>query len=72
MTNLAYAVWGDNIASYENGSLEVSYDAEAGSLSVSFLSGRVSGNYYMETSYSVVIDMAGQVEIDLTPIESVA
>ena len=72
MTSLAYTVWGDNIASYENGSLEVSYDAEAGSLSVSFLSGRVSGNYYVETSYSVVIDMAGQVEIDLTPIESVA
>ncbi len=72
MANLAYAVWGDNIASYENGSLEVSYDAEAGALSVSFLSGRVSGNYYMETSYSVVIDMAGQVEIDLTPIESIA
>lgn len=72
MTSLAETVWGDNIASYENSSLEVSYDAEAGSLSVSFLSGRVSGNYYMETAYSVVIDMAGQVEIDLTPIESVA
>lgn len=72
MTSLAYTVWGDNIASNDNGSLEVAYDAEAGSLTVSFLSGRVSGNFYLETSYSVVIDMVGQVEIDLTPIESVA